>query len=558
MKKQISIRFASFIALTTLGIGFGAQRLMSGDSIFEQLNKYKDILSVVQKFYVDEVDPVKLNEAAISGLLAELDPHSVYLPPKTSKDEKERMQGTYQGVGLQIVSVSDTIVVAEPMGGGPAARLGILSNDKIVKINDTSAIKFTTQQASQLLRGPKGTKVSVTIVRSGVAEPLVYEIIRDNIALTSLDVSLMLDAEVGYININRFASTTHKEMGEAVGKLRALGMKRLVLDLRGNPGGLLQEAVQMADLFLDGGNPEKPRKIVYTKARTAALEEEYTAQSGQELERMPVIVLVNNGSASASEIVAGAIQDWDRGLVVGETSFGKGLVQRQWDFTDGSAVRVTIARYYTPSGRLIQRPYDNKDTEAYRREALDRDEAEGDNITHSMDANAGADSARPRFTTGGGRIVFGGGGITPDYIVKPGELSELTKDLLRRDVFFPFINAYLNEEGQEIRTKYASGLKGFDETFTVSDKTLRDFVAFIEDKNVKDKKKDSKVDEAAFEKDRDFIKARLKANIARSVWGDEGWYNVMLDVDTQLQKALTLFPEAQRIAGLQSSEGSKN
>jgi carboxyl-terminal processing protease len=384
MKRKISIWFAMLLIVTALMAGAGVSSMFSSGDIFTELNKFKDVLSLVQQNYVDTVNIGELTGTAITGMLAKLDPHSVYLTPQITEQEEERFQGSYQGVGLEILVVNDTLMVVNPMGGGPAARLGIFSNDRIVAIDDSSCIGLTTQQAARKLRGPKGTKVSVTLVRAGVKEPLRYDIIRDNISITSIDVALMIRDDVGYVSVNRFASTTSTELHKALEDLRSQGMKKLVLDLRGNPGGLLNEAVEMTDEFLDGGPQQDPKKVVYTKSHDGKMDETYVSKSGDPYEKLPVIVLVNHGSASASEIVAGAIQDWDRGLIVGETSFGKGLVQRQWDLSDGSALRLTVARYYTPSGRLIQRPYDGLDEEEYVRRAF----AEGD----SIDAAAGADS----------------------------------------------------------------------------------------------------------------------------------------------------------------------
>ena len=463
-----------------------------------------------------------------------------------TKQETERFQGSYQGVGLEILSFNDTIMVSEPMGGGPAGKLGILSNDRIIRINDSTAIGLTTPQASQKLRGPKGTKVTVTIARAGESKPLVYEITRDNIALTSIDASLMLPDEVGLVTVNKFSATTKDELTTALKKLKEQGMKRLMLDLRGNPGGYLQQAELVADMFIEGGTSSHPKKIVYTKARSAELEETYFAKSGDEFEKLPIIVLVNNGSASASEIVAGAIQDCDRGLIVGETSFGKGLVQHQWNLSDGSSLRLTIAKYYTPSGRLIQRSYEGKDFQEYREEVYNRNEKEGENVGHKRDA--ANDSTRPKFYTEGRRVVYGGGGITPDYIVKPLEIGEPTKDLLRRDAYYPFITAYVDRERKSLRAKYSAGYRAFVKEYDLPAAVVSEFRASLE-------KKGTKISDEAFNKDQAYHKARLKAYIARGIWGEEGWIAAMVGVDMQLQKALTLFPEAQKIAGLEA--GSK-
>ncbi|MGA3243103.1 MAG: S41 family peptidase [Bacteroidota bacterium] len=543
MKKRFSGWMVAAVMLVGMLVGFQGRNLISADNIYEQFNKFRDILVLTDKYYVDPVDTRKLTEGAITGMLEQLDPHSVYFPPSAFEKASEEMQGNYQGVGLMIRALNDTIIVVEPMGGGPAAKLGILSNDRIVRINDSTAIGFTSDQASKRLRGPKGTKVKVSIARPGVPENMVYEITRAEVSLNSIDVALMINNEVGYIAVNKFALTTGNEMNVAMHDLRNKGMKRLILDLRYNPGGVLEEAVKMADLFLDAGSKSKPRQIVYTKGRATELEESFTATTGQEYEKLPLIVLINHASASASEIVAGAIQDWDRGLIVGETSFGKGLVQRQWAFGDGSAFRLTIARYYTPTGRLIQRSYTGKDKSEYEREGLERVEQEGDNLEHKKDATAKADSGRPVFHTNSGRVVYGGGGISPDYIVKPPAATESMLNIQRRDMFYQFITSYLDARGQAMRSAYGEDVQQFVKTFAVTEEMLQEFRTFIATKGVKLEEKD-------LQKDILFVKARLKAEIARSFWGNNGWYGVMLEVDPQFQKAMTLLPEAVKFAKL--------
>lgn len=537
--KKIQFSLWTVIGLMVVSIfaGMGINQLVSGDTMYDQINKFKEVLSLTDKYYVQEVDMPKLTEAAVNGLLDKLDPHSAYIPPEAFKQVAEEFKGKFEGIGVSFRILNDTIFVMETVGGGPSARLGILSNDRIVKINDTSAIGYTNNKVMQSLRGPKGTKVKVTIVRSEVKELLDFEIIRDEIPLNSVDIAVMVGEEIGYISVNKFAEPTHREMGAALTKLKSQGMKKLVLDLRFNPGGYLEEAVQMADLFLDGGTKEAPHKIVYQKGRKPEFDESYFAKSGEPYENLPLIILTSNGSASASEIVAGAVQDWDRGLIVGETTFGKGLVQRQWKLADGSALRLTIARYYTPSGRLIQRAYEGKEKDAYNREAFERKEAEGENINHKAEG----DSSRPVFHTQSGRVVYGGGGITPDYVVKNHNLTPTALTILRRDLLSQFIIAYLDGAGQKLRSEYGKDFKIFNKSFSIDDDMMKRFRLFVE-------KKEVKIDEKQYQESVPYLKIRLKATIARSFWGNEGWYPLMLTVDNQFKKAMELFPEAAKIA----------
>jgi carboxyl-terminal processing protease len=542
MKKRFSLITVIAVIVVSIFAGIGIDKLISADNIYTQIKKFGDVLSATDKAYVENVDTGKLTDAAIVGMLNTLDPHSVYIPPKQFEKVVEDFKGKFEGVGISFRILNDTITVIEPIGGGPSARMGVISNDRIIKINDTSSIKWTDQQVIHSLRGPKGTKVKISVVRPSVKEILDFVIIRDEIAITSVDAAFMLEKTVGYIRVNQFKETTHTEVGQALQKLQAEGMKKLVLDLRDNGGGYLEEAVRMADQFLDGGTTEHPHRIVYTKARKPDFEESYSARTGDLYEKLPLIILVNNASASASEIVAGAIQDWDRGLIVGETSFGKGLVQRQWPLQDGSAFRLTVARYYTPSGRLIQRSYQGKDKDEYQMEAFQRDEQEGDNIEHSHDAKP--DTTIPKFKTNAGRIVLGGGGITPDYIVKSEKVTGLVLTIFRKNLFYDFIKSYMEGQGFSLRKKYENNFEEYKMMYSIPDELLADFRKFIETKEIK-------IDEKEYTKDLDFVKVRLKAQIAQMIFGFESSIGVMVGVDNQIQKALTLFPEAEKIAHLQ-------
>ena len=539
MKSKISLWTVAALMIVSLFAGMEITQLISGDKVYDQANKFREVLNLTEKYYVKEVDAKKLTESAVEGLLDKLDPHSVYIAPKAYEQVAEEFRGKFEGIGISFTIRNDSILVVETMGGGPSAKVGIQSNDRIVRIGDSSAVGLNNDQVKQRLRGPKGTKVKVGIHRPGFKEVLDFEIVRDEIAITSVDVSMMVSKDIGYISVNKFSEQTDTEMEEALKKLKSQGMKKLILDLRANPGGLLEQAFEMADLFLDGGTPEKPHKIVYTKARVPEFDEVYYAKTGQAYENLPLIILISNFTASASEIVAGAIQDWDRGLIVGETSFGKGLVQRQWRLTDGSALRLTIAKYYTPSGRLIQRDYEGKDREEYQKEAFDRQEKEGDNLEHKAEG----DSSKPVFHTNDGRIVYGGGGITPDYVIKNGALTALSQSAMRRGLFEGFVTSFLDGKGLSLRSTYGKDWNRFRDSFPITEEMLKDFRSYLLQHEVK-------IDEKDYQKDLTFIKTRLKATIARNFWGSEGWYPLMLQVDAQYQKALSLFPEASKIANL--------
>jgi carboxyl-terminal processing protease len=534
MNLKFKIPFA--VIILTIGIVLGTQieKVFSDDNLRESIIKFNDVLTYTQKYYVEEVDTPKLVEAAINGMLSKLDPHSVYIPVDQMQSVEESFRGDFDGIGIEFQVINDTLIVVSPISGGPSEALGIKSGDRIVQINGKGIVGISNEEVRQKLRGEAGTKVNVTIFRHGSTDLLHYEITRDKIPLYSVDTHLMLDNKTGYISLSRFSETTYDEVAESLKDLKSKGMKQLIFDLRGNPGGYLSQAVKVADLFIDGD-----KKIVYTKGRKTEFDDEFDASKSSPYEKIPLIILVNNGSASASEIVSGAVQDWDRGLIVGETTFGKGLVQRQFDLPDNSAIRLTISRYYTPSGRLIQRDYKNvKDKEDYYSEVGGKNESEGDNLYHSAEK----DSSLPVYKTNSGRIVYGGGGITPDYIVKSGDITNYTTDLLKNNVFYQFILSYLETSGKSIQAKYST-LQDFKDNFNFSEKDIRNFIDFAGSKKVKFSEED-------FKKDKDFITSRLKAQIARNFWKNEGWYQVLLSSDSQLLKALTLFGEAKDLANL--------
>ena len=338
----------------------------------------------------------------------------------------------------------------------------------------------------------------------------------------------MINNEVGYARVTRFAATTYDELSKALADMRKQGMKKLILDLRNNPGGYLDQAFKISSMFIDRG-----KKIVYTKSRIPSYNDEYISEGGEYAD-IPLIVMVNDGSASASEIVSGAIQDWDRGLIVGENTFGKGLVQRQYDLSDGSAMRVTTSRYYTPSGRLIQKPYDGGE---YKKMLVNQDE--GDNLYHTNDTK---DTSRPEFKTMGGRTVFGGGGVTPDFIVKLDTLTDYSVQLRRVNLFLEYANSYFDGNREKIKSNYSDYIK-FRDNFRVTQNMLDDFKNMAASKNIP-------FNEEQWSRDLDFITTSIKAIIARDIWGNNGSMAVWLATDKQIEKALTLFPEAEKLAQL--------
>jgi len=514
-----------FLVLLIIGIvaGMKIQNAISDDKVSDQVKKFADVLGITSRYYVDNIDTQKLTEAAIRGLLDELDPHSTYISQEQLRRVNEDFQGSFDGIGVEFDVINDTLTVVSPISGGPSEKLGILAGDKIVKIDGQSCVKIAREDVPKKLRGKKGTKVIVTISRYGKGELIDFEITRDKIPLYSVDASFMMNTEVGYLRMSRFAATTYDEFMQAMNKLRGQGMKMLMLDLRGNPGGYLEQAFKITSEFVPRG-----KKIVFTKSRTKDFEEVYNSTGGSFTE-LPLVVLVNEGSASASEILAGAIQDLDRGLIVGETTFGKGLVQRQFDLFDGSAFRVTTARYYTPSGRLIQKPYEG----GKYKHSMRLDTLEGDNMYHDKESK---DTTRPEYKTLKGRTVFGGGGITPDYFVKLDTLTSYTVQLRRLNLFYEYVEGYLAANRKSIENNYKNYIE-FRDRFTVDEKMLSDLKDLARRKKVE-------YDSYAFGRDIDFIRISIKSQIARDLWGNEGNYAVFVSNDEQVQKALSLFLEA--------------
>lgn len=501
-------------------------------------------------------DMTLLTEHAIRGLFSTLDPHSVFIEAEDSEVDQENFAGKFQGIGVQFNVIEDTITVVTAIAGGPSDQLGIRSGDRIVQIDDTSAIGFTNEQVQQYLKGEKGTEVRVGIVRPGVSEQLSFTIIRDDIPLYTVDASYMLDDRTGYIKINRFAATTHDEFMQAMDELKTEGMDRLVLDLRGNPGGYLGQAVAIAEEFFPRGTT-----LVATKSRHSRFNQEYASRKDGVFKDKPVIVLVDQGAASASEIVSGALQDHDRALIVGKRTFGKGLVQQQYELIDKSMVRVTISRYLTPSGRLIQKPFTEGGGEEYAYEIYRRDDAMSDAVEfvdHIPDSL--------KFQTDAGRTVYGGGGIVPDYIVENDTTRSgyMINFAIRKRTNFDYVRDFLDNEGEEFRAEWEDDFENFRQNFTWSDRHIEEFKQRLIDQGMvitdevtePDFKNDSLfVPQGYFEEVSWMAAGRMKAEVARQVWGMPYFYPIVNDVfDTTLDEAMDLWDAYQRLEALASGE----
>jgi len=490
----------------------------------------------------------KLTAFAIRGMFRNLDPHSIYISAEDNKRVREEFNGKFQGIGIQFDVINDTITVITPLSGGPSESVGILSGDKIVSIDDSNAVGFSNEQVVKHLRGPKGSVVEVGIYRPHAGHLLHFKITRDDIPLTTVDTYYMLDDKTGYIKISRFARTTHDEFVKAMTDLKGQGMTRLILDLRNNPGGFLDQAIETADEFF-------PRnlKLLSTKSRHPRYDQVFKSSSEGLFEHGQLMVLINKGSASASEIVTGSIQDHDRGLVVGQRSFGKGLVQQQYELVDGSAIRVTISRYYTPSGRLIQKPY-SEGREEYAYELYKRSNNAKTDVEQFIDHVP--DSLK--YKTDAGRTVYGGGGIVPDHIIQEDTTTSYIFGFTRRkQLGTEFVLDYMRDHGKEVKKKYENNYNGFRKNFHFSDEEMKKFHhlllsnGLVETDTVKSpvyRKDTLYIKPATFKKDAWISSGFMKAEMARQIWGPSYFFPVYNDIfDKTLHKAMTLWPEVKHL-----------
>ncbi|WP_321348040.1 S41 family peptidase [uncultured Draconibacterium sp.] len=487
---------------------------------FSQPNKISTILDLINKGYVDSVNTGDIIEETIPEILKNLDPHTSYIPVRDMQEVQEEMSGNFSGIGVQFSIQEDTVRVIEVISGGPSSQVGVLPGDRIVTVNDSliAGVKVHNNTVMSLLRGEKNSKVRIGVVRSGYNDALEFEITRGDIPLYSVDVSYMIDEHTGFIKVSRFANTTYKEFMEGMMKLQNEGAQKVIIDLRSNPGGSLVGVLQMVDEFLKKGEP-----ILYTEGLNQP-RKTYNASSRATFSDIDVYVMIDEFSASASEIFAGAMQDNDRGFVIGRRSFGKGLVQEQIPLMDGSALRLTVARFYTPSGRCIQSSYEDGNEEYYNH-IYER--------FHNMeqlvaDSIHFADSLR--YETKGGRVVYGGGGIMPDFFVPADTTgnSAYFDQIYRKGLIYSFAYAYADSHREEL-TQFTSA--GEFEDYMDQYNALNEFVAYAEEKGVKRDAEGLKISG-------EVINTQMKAYVARNIIGEEGFYPIIKQIDKTLLRAI--------------------
>jgi len=538
-KAQIRLPIILALAISA-GIWIGAtfaEPKSDRNDFKSAIYRLQEVLTYINRDYVDSVDTNELVEFGIEKMLEKLDPHSSYITSKDANLAKSQLEGEFDGIGIEFGILRDTIYVVAPLTGGPSEKLGIQSNDQIIRVDGktVAGTGVTNRDVFDLLRGPKGSVVNIDIKRKNEDELLDYSITRDKIPQYSLNASYMVDEEVGYIKITRFAATTYDEFVKALTELQSLGMTKLILDLQGNPGGYMGAAISVADEIL-GNNAV----IVSQKGKLNRYNQKAFATKEGSFEAGSIVVLINEGSASASEIVAGAIQDNDRGLIVGRRSFGKGLVQMPIDLSDGAELRLTIARYYTPSGRSIQKPYGEGEDD-YNLDWINR-------LDHGEFFNADSikfnDSLK--YETVKGRTVYGGGGIMPDYFV-PWDTTMISPYINRifgTDSHREFILGYLENNKKNFDNM---SFEQYYENFEVSDTMLQDLIKIAEKNKVP-------FDEKDYGKSKEYLKTLIKAHMGRSLYDDNAFYKVINDINEVYQQAIKLFDEAEKLA-FHSEEG---
>ncbi len=528
-KTLLLIITCTFIFINTISAQYGMS---------QGTKKLATTMTLIERMYVDTVNDEKLADDAIVSILKELDPHSSYLSAETVSEMNEPLEGNFDGIGISFNMMSDTLYVIETIADGPSERVGLLPGDRIISVNDTTiaGVNMSTRDIMKRLKGPKGTKVTVKVLRRGVQKPITFQIIRAKIPIYSLDAAYMIDDKTGYIRLSRFGATTVAEFKEALVKLNAEGLQNLILDLESNGGGYLNAATELADEFLG-----KDKLIVYMEGAHQARTSDSSTEKGL-FEKGKLVILVDEGSASASEIVSGAVQDWDRGLIVGRRTFGKGLVQRQFPLPDGSMIRLTVARYYTPTGRCIQKPYTHGDQDSYNRDLIARY-----NRGEMMNADSihFPDSLKYK-TLVNERIVYGGGGIMPDYFV-PIDTTEYTEYSGRINAMGIVYKLALNQvdaNRKELLKKYPT-IEKFKDEYEVSDKVLAEMIQMATDEKIEYK-------EDQYLRSKEQFKRRIKALIARDLFNTAAYFKIINDESEIFRRGLEIInndTEYQKLLG---------
>lgn len=523
-KKNLFLVLIVFLAIISgiiLGNLLSRRANGSGFSRILSHSKVDDLLSIINTQYVDTVNVKEMTEELMTDLTSKLDPHSVYIPASDLADVNSELEGSFSGIGVQFNIQNDTIMIVAVINGGPSEKVGLMAGDRIIKVNDSIFVgkKITNERVMKKLRGKDGSKVKLGIRRHGTREILYYTITRGEIPVNSVDIAYMIEPQVGFIKVSKFAATTYTEFLNAIAKLRNQGAKKYIIDLRENSGGFMEQAINMVNEFLPGG-----RMIVYSKGKAYPRSEARSDGKGSCI-NLPIVVLIDEFSASASEIFSGAIQDNDRGLIIGRRSFGKGLVQQQLNLSDGSAVRLTVARYYTPSGRSIQKPYIKGDSKDYEMDIMHRylhgeiDSKDSIHVSNSL-----------KFKTFGGRTVYGGGGIMPDIFV-PRDTSEYTPYLnkvINYGYLYQFAFRYVDQNRDKLKS-----IKTWQQMdkYLTSKNMINDFVAYATSKGVIANWKQINISKR-------FLLMQLNAYISRNILGDSGFYPLLYKDDKTVLKAL--------------------
>ncbi|MGI6047670.1 MAG: S41 family peptidase [Petrimonas sp.] len=518
MINKITSLFLVLLAVSSLTF---AQPRLSPDGV-----KLDRTLQMINNYYIDDVETSNLTETAIRAMLRELDPHSTYLNKDEVKAMNEPLQGNFEGIGISFNMLTDTLYVMEVISGGPSQKVGIMPGDKIIYVNDLliAGVKKDNQDVIKMLRGPKGTTVNVKVLRRGISQLLEFRIVRDKIPIYSIDAKYMVDQNTGYIRLSRFGVSSSEEFLTAEKELKAKGMKNLILDLTGNGGGILETASDISDEFLGAG-----KLVVYTEGKNQPRYELITTSSGN-FETGNLVILVDEGSASASEIVAGAVQDWDRGIVVGRRTFGKGLVQRQIPLPDGTMIRLTVARYYTPTGRSIQKPYEEGKIDEYNRDFFNR--MQHGEMLHA-DSIRFPDSLK--YTTlVNKRIVYGGGGIMPDYFVPidTNSVTDLHRNLIAKGVINKLTIAEVDNNRARLLKSYPT-VERFKSAYQIPQSMINQMQEMAKDEKIE-------WNDEQYQKSKEFMNIQLKALMALDLFDSSAYFVIINDENDIFKEGLRI------------------